>query len=136
MLINEYLQLRNVSAAAGTAPAQTAKTDASVKKPQDSAFADALREKLVADERKQVEFSRHALDRISQRDISLEEDNMLERLNKAVEIAEQKGSNDTLIILDSTAFLVSVKNNRVITTMNAEDMQGNIITNIDSTVIM
>lgn len=135
MLINEYLQLRNASVTTGTA-ARKAETSTPAQKPQDSAFADTLREKLNTEERRQVEFSRHAMERISQRDISLEEDNMLERLNKAVEIAERKGSNETLVILDSTAFLVSVKNNRVITTMNAEDMQGNIITNIDSTVIM
>ncbi len=30
------------------------------------------------------------------------------------ELAEQKGSNDALVIVDSNAFLVSVKNNKVI----------------------
>jgi flagellar operon protein len=59
----------------------------------------------------------------------------LERLDKAVEAAQQKGANDALVLIDSTAFLVSVKNNKVITTVSADDLQGNVFTNIDSAVI-
>lgn len=81
-------------------------------------------------------FSKHALDRISERQIDLNSDNTLERLNRAVELAGQKGSNDALVMIDSNAFIVSIKNNKVITTLSADDMQGNIFTNIDSTVIM
>lgn len=102
--------------------------------PKDSPFAKELQSQL--DKTKGVEFSRHALERITDRNIDLTEGNKLERLNKAVEVAQQKGSNDALVLVDTTAFLVSVKNNKVITTMTAEDMQGNIFTNIDSTVIM
>ncbi|MDE6746095.1 MAG: hypothetical protein K2J72_05590, partial [Oscillospiraceae bacterium] len=68
--------------------------------------------------------------------IDLSESGRLDRLNKAVELAGEKGSDDALVIIDSTAFLVSVRNNKVITTLTADDMQGNIFTNIDSTVIM
>ena len=39
-------------------------------------------------------------------------------------------------MIGSNAFIVSIKNNKVITTLSADDMQGNIFTNIDSTVIM
>ena len=56
--------------------------------------------------------------------------------SRAVELAGQKGSNDALVMIDSNAFIVSIKNNKVITTLSADDMQGNIFTNIDSTVIM
>jgi flagellar operon protein len=65
----------------------------------------------------------------------LTENNTLERLDKAVEAAQQKGANDALVLIDSTAFLVSVKNNKVITTVSADDLQGNVFTNIDSAVI-
>lgn len=102
--------------------------------PKDSPFAKELQAQL--EKSKGVEFSRHAIERLSDRNIDLTEGNKLERLNKAVEVAQQKGSNDALVLVDTTAFLVSVKNNKVITTMTAEDMQGNIFTNIDSTVIM
>lgn len=84
----------------------------------------------------QVEFSKHAVSRLASRSIDLSADGRLERLNKGIEAARAKGANDTLILVDKTAFLVSVKNNRVITTMSAEDIRGNVFTNIDSTVIM
>ena len=61
---------------------------------------------------------------------------MLQRLNDGIEIAAEKGSNETLVLVDRTAFVVSVKNRTVITTMSQEDLKGNIFTNIDSTVIM
>ncbi|MBQ8410874.1 MAG: hypothetical protein IJX15_03975, partial [Ruminiclostridium sp.] len=82
------------------------------------------------------QFSKHAMERINERNIDLSEDNKLDRLNKAVELAGERGSADALVMIDTTAFLVSVKNNKVITTLSADDMQGNIFTNIDSTVIM
>lgn len=133
MLISEYLQMRNISVTTGNAvqplPRQGGQTN-----PTDSPFAKELQAQL--EKREGVEFSRHALDRIQTRQIDMTAGNKLERLNKAVAVAQEKGSKDALVLLDTTAFLVSVKNNKVITTMTAEDMQGNIFTNIDSTVIM
>ena len=110
--------------------------------PEDSGFAKELQSQL--DEKKRTEqnvqsgvvFSKHALERISERRIDIENGDTLERLNKAVELAGEKGSNDALVMIGSNAFIVSIKNNKVITTLSADDMQGNIFTNIDSTVIM
>ena len=138
MLISEYLQMRNISVTTGNVTQGSQSQTNNTTKPQDSPFAKELKsqlEKQVASDSK-VEFSRHALDRISDRNIDLTEGNKLERLNKAVEVAQQKGSNDALVLVDSTAFLVSIKNNKVITMLSADDLQGNIFTNIDSTVIM
>ena len=83
-----------------------------------------------------VEFSGHAVKRIESRSIDIIENSKLERLNRGVELAAQKGSSDALVLVDSTAFVVSVKNNRVITTMNGNDLHGNVFTNIDSTIII
>ena len=138
MLISEYLQLRNVSVSTGKTagvPQQTQNTTAV--SPQNSDFAKELRSQLEAlNQNSGVQFSKHAMDRISERNIDLSEDNRLDRLNKAVTLAGEKGSDDALVMIDSTAFLVSIKNNKVITTLTADDMQGSIFTNIDSTVIM
>ena len=82
-----------------------------------------------------IEFSGHALKRIDSRNIALTETE-IERLNKGVSMAAEKGSNDALVLVDETAFLVSVRNNRVITTLTAGDIKGNVFTNIDSTVII
>ncbi len=96
-------------------------------------FRDILQEQI--DTSLGVNFSRHAMNRVLERDIDLSIDN-LERLNEGVRLAEEKGLDDTLILLDEAAFIVSVKNNTVITTVNKEEMTGNVFTNIDGTVVI
>ena len=139
MLISEYLQLRNVSVTTGKAQGlpQLQPSGSQAVNPQNSDFAKELKSQLEAlNQSSGVQFSKHAMERINERNIDLSEDNKLDRLNRAVELAGEKGSADALVMIDTTAFLVSVKNNKVITTLSADDMQGNIFTNIDSTVIM
>lgn len=138
MLISEYLQLRNVSVTTGkTGAAQNVPNGSTAVSPQNSDFAKELENQLrQVNGESGVQFSKHAMDRISERNIDLSADNTLDRLNKAVTLAGEKGSDDALVMIDSTAFVVSVKNNKVITTLTADDMQGSIFTNIDSTVIM
>lgn len=136
MLISEYLQMRNLSAGNISVSAPTRQsTSPSPAAGSSESFAEILKTQYEK-QASGVEFSRHALDRLIDRNIDLSEGNKLERLNKAVEAAQEKGANDTLVLIDSTAFLVSVKNNKVITTLSADDLQGNVFTNIDSTVIM
>lgn len=133
MLISEYLSLRGVSVTTGSPAGQRTEQSGA---PNQSSFAEELKKQLEAQSGSGVRFSKHAVERMSERNIDLSESGRLDRLNKAVELAGEKGSDDTLVIIDSTAFLVSVRNNKVITTLTADDMQGNIFTNIDSTVIM
>lgn len=134
MLISEYLALRNtisVSTGNGVQPYGPEK-----KTQQDSeagSFAEQLRDKLGS---KEVEFSNHAIKRLESRQIDVVENDRIERLNKGVELAAEKGSEESLILVDSTAFIVSVKNNTVITTVSADDLKGNVFTNIDSAVIV
>ena len=138
MLISEYLALRNqisVTTGTNTAPIQPASTDNTQSGGIDTSFAQALQQK-ISESGQGVEFSKHAMQRISERSIDLTEGDTLERLNKGVEIAADKGSSETLVLVDTNAFVVSVKNNKVITTISKEELQGNIFTNIDSTVIM
>jgi flagellar operon protein len=137
MLISEYLQLRNLSVQMPRGNSSDSTDRQSTNSAQNSPFAKTLKEQLEKQTvlNSKVEFSKHALDRVAERNIDLTENNTLERLDKAVEAAQQKGANDALVLIDSTAFLVSVKNNKVITTVSAEDLQGNVFTNIDSAVI-
>ena len=96
----------------------------------------SFRETLEAMEsQRQIAFSKHAAQRVAQRGIALTESS-LSRLEEGVRLAESKGLDDTLILVDSTAFLVSVKNNKVITTVNHDELKGNVFTNIDGTVIV
>lgn len=133
MLINE-LKLRNLQITTGSVnTAKAGNAETSVK--EGGTFAEALQNELEA-RNSAVGFSKHAMKRIESRNIEILDGDKLERLNKGIEIAAEKGSNETLVLVDSTAFVVSVKNNTVITTMSQDDLKGNIFTNIDSTVIM
>jgi len=49
--------------------------------------------------------------------------------------AASKGSRDSLVLVDGTAFVVSVSNRTVITAVGSEQMKDNVFTNIDSAVI-
>lgn len=81
-----------------------------------------------------IQFSRHALRRIEQRGLTLDADKM-RRLKDAVGQAEQKGSRDSLVLLDEMALVVSIQNHTVVTAMDGGSQKGNVFTNIDSVVI-
>lgn len=78
-------------------------------------------------------FSKHAAQRLEQREIELSP-SRLQRLSEGVRIAKQKGLNDTLIIVDDSAFVVNTGAGKVITGL--QGLSGRVITNIDGTVIV
>jgi flagellar operon protein len=82
-----------------------------------------------------VSFSKHAAARMQERSINLTMDGM-ERLNKGVELARNKGLDDTLILMDKNAFVVSAQNKTVITAVDGNELTGNVFTNIDGTVVI
>ena len=82
-----------------------------------------------------VKFSKHAMERIRSRGVEMSPQ-MMESLNQAVTKAREKGCKDIAVIGEKNAFIVSVQNNTVITTMNALEMRENIFTNIDSAVLL
>jgi flagellar operon protein len=97
------------------------------------AFADVLSRKLD-DGASPVRFSGHALERLQRRGIQMDEAT-LARLNGGVARAAAKGSRDSLVLLDDTAFVVSVRNKTVVTAVDREHMKEQVFTNIDSAVI-
>jgi len=82
----------------------------------------------------QLQFSKHALARVERRGINLDA-STLGRLSQGVQRAASKGSRDSLVLVDGTAFVVSVSNRTVITAVGSEHMKDNVFTNIDSAVI-
>jgi len=81
-----------------------------------------------------LQFSRHALERLQQRGITLDQPT-LGRLTDGVSRAASKGSRDSVVFVDGTAYVVSVTNNTVITAVGSEHMRQQVFTNIDSAVI-
>ena len=82
-----------------------------------------------------VKFSNHAVERMMSRGISFKPEQMA-KLNDAIGRAAAKGSKDSLILMDETALIVSVKNKTVVTVMDKQALKENVFTNIDSTIVM
>ena len=93
------------------------------------AFGDVLAEKTA-----QVQFSGHALQRVRRRGIEIDGPT-LQRLQSGVDRAAGKGARESVVFVDSTAFVVSVRNRTVITAVDRDHMKDHVFTNIDSAVI-
>jgi flagellar operon protein len=126
MVINN---LRNVDSIGkiGQQPAEVRKPAAADGKN----FESLLRGRL--DELSGVKFSKHALDRMTERGISLSS-RQIDRLNAAIEKAERKGLKESLVMVDDLALVVSVKNRTVITVTDRDGLRDNVFTNIDGAV--
>jgi len=81
-----------------------------------------------------VAFSTHVMNRLSERGVTLRNDEIV-RLADAVDKAEAKGVDDSLIMLDDKAFIVSIRNRTVITALSGDAIRNNVFTNIDGAVI-
>ncbi|SHI15534.1 flagellar operon protein [Butyrivibrio fibrisolvens DSM 3071] len=82
-----------------------------------------------------LKFSKHAAARLSDRNIEITKQ-QLERLNQGKIQAGEKGISESLILVDSLAFIVNVPNNTVVTAMNQNDKSDSkVFTNIDGAVI-
>lgn len=99
--------------------------------PDSGRFDQLLTQRL---EQSRVQFSRHADTRMESRGIRFSPQ-QIERLESAVNRVNAKGGRDSLVMLDGTALVVSVKNETVVTVMDHEQMKNNVFTNIDSAVI-
>ncbi len=93
---------------------------------------DTLLDAQVRD--KQLKFSRHAQERMATRNIQFNTDQMA-RVESAVQQASNKGCRDSLVFLDDSALVVSVKNNTVVTVVDRDNLKNNVFTNIDSAII-
>ena len=104
-----------------------------VKRHQDpSAFAELLRSQ-IAPQSGELTLSKHAQMRAQQRGIDITEADM-QRLGEAAGKAGEKGLRDTLVIMDSSAFIINVPNRVVVTMVDNSDKQQ-VFTNIDGAVI-
>ena len=96
------------------------------------AFADVLRQTQGGIE--PIQFSKHALQRLERRQLEVD-GATIGRLGDGLDRAASKGSRDAVVLVDDTAFVVSVKNRTVITAVGRDQMKDHVFTNIDSAVI-
>lgn len=118
-------QVANVYLSSDTAVKQNVSSEMS--------FEDVLKGKL--EEGTALKFSKHASMRLSDRNITLTE-NQNARLENGVDKAGKKGIKESLVLVDSLAFIVNVPNRTVVTAMDQTETDSNIFTNIDGAVIM
>jgi len=93
-------------------------------------FNDIFNQKINSSD---VKFSAHASQRLEQRGIRLS-NNDLENLNEAVAKVSDKGSKESLIIMNNVSFIVNVKNKTVVTAVDDASSKNNVFTNIDSAI--
>lgn len=103
----------------------------------DVSFEDVLRQKQSQQvmDNSELKFSKHASMRLLDRNINLTE-TLNARLENGVRQASEKGINESLVLVDSLAFIVNVPNRTVVTAMDQTETNSNIFTNIDGAVIM
>jgi flagellar operon protein len=82
-----------------------------------------------------LKFSAHAFQRLKDRKITLDPAT-LTKVSEAVDKAEAKGVEDTLVLTKDAALIVSVKNRTVITAVERNALTGNVFTNIDGAVVV
>ena len=81
-----------------------------------------------------LRFSQHAQSRMESRGIQLAPEQMA-RVEQAVAQLDAKGGRDSLVLIDQTAMVVSVKNHTVVTVVDQNSLKDNVFTNIDSAII-
>ncbi len=101
--------------------------------PQKS-FQEILDQKSTL-ESSNLKFSKHATNRLTDRNIELTDEQLI-RLNDATTKASEKGINESLVLMDSLAFIVNVPSSTVVTAMEQQQTNEQIFTNIDGAVIV
>ena len=82
-----------------------------------------------------LKFSAHSIQRMSDRNITLDPATM-SKLGEAVDKAAVRGVQDTLVLTKDAALIVNTKNRTVVTVMDRQSLNGNVFTNIDGAVIV
>lgn len=102
---------------------------------QGLSFEEILKRKQDVTDSSKLRFSKHAAMRLADRNINLSKEQN-ERLENGVVKADEKGIRESLVIVDSLAFIVNIPNRTVVTAMDQTESNDTIFTNIDGAVIM
>ncbi len=121
-------RLSPVSRAGGLTPVEGPRPAARPAAAGGPSFAESLGGELG------IRFSAHAQARLQSRGVSFDSGQMA-RLMSGVDAAAAKGSREALVLLDSVAMVVAVRNRTVVTALPHDESGPAVFTNIDSAVI-
>lgn len=82
-----------------------------------------------------LKISKHANERLIERQISISPEQW-QHINEKVDVAQQKGVQQPLVLMDQAALIINAKNRTVITAMNRMEAKEQIFTNIDGTIVL
>ena len=82
-----------------------------------------------------LRISKHAQIRLEQREIEINHAKW-QRIEEKVNEAKKMGVNESLVLLEDAALIVSAKTNTVITAMDRQEASSQIFTNINGTIVM
>lgn len=96
-------------------------------------FSTQLQSAIQANSKLSV--SKHAQQRLSQRNIQITAENWA-KIEQKVSEAKKMGVTDSLVLLPNAALIVSAKNQTVITALGREEASSQIFNNINGTILM
>ncbi|MGN1039786.1 MAG: TIGR02530 family flagellar biosynthesis protein [Oscillospiraceae bacterium] len=82
-----------------------------------------------------IKISKHAEQRISERNIALDQTS-LKRLSSGIDTAYEKGVKNALIMMDENMFIVNTGSRTVITGTQKQYCNSNVFTNIDGALVI
>ncbi|MFS1518379.1 TIGR02530 family flagellar biosynthesis protein [Bacillus sp. SCS-151] len=83
----------------------------------------------------ELKISKHASQRIMERNITID-NRQWNKISEKVAEAKQMGIQDSLVLLNNAALIVSAKNNTVVTAMDRKAATTQIFSNINGTIII
>lgn len=103
------------------------------------AFSQVLAQQAISKELEESEnslrFSKHATLRAAERGMDMTPE-LTGRLQQVVDTARGKGAKEVAVIGPQGVFIINIKNSVVVTSISNQELKDNIITNIDSAVII
>ena len=82
-----------------------------------------------------LKISKHATERLTERNISISEGEWQQITEKVFE-AKGKGVKQPLVLLDQAALVISARNATVITALDRTEAKQQLFTNIDGTIVL
>lgn len=94
-------------------------------------FGDLLAEQTNG----KLKISKHASNRLKERNIHIDEKQWA-KITTKVQEAKAKGVNESLVLLNNAALIVSAKNATVITAMDLQEAENQLFTNINGAIVL